>query len=263
MISISDKSLCSGCTACEAICTTQCIVRRSDREGFDYPVANPDLCIQCGRCEEVCPMMNKVCQHKTVHSVADFRETAAGVLSRGGVVYGVGLESDMTVAHVQSSDIDMLNQNDYVQSDLYATFEEVRDYLAEDTEVLFCGTPCQAEGLIGYLGGEDARLKIFTFECMGVSSPGLWQKYNSFVDKKDMYRTLHRQGLTLRPSCYKCRHLAREVRCDMEKREEFFKGAQSAKDLSKHMSKYVEKSIIFNLKNIYRSLAGAKSGIKK
>ena len=29
---------------------------RRDREGFDYPVANPDLCISCGKCEEVCPM---------------------------------------------------------------------------------------------------------------------------------------------------------------------------------------------------------------
>ena len=43
MITISDKTLCCGCTACVSACPAQCIVMRRDREeGFDYPVANPD-----------------------------------------------------------------------------------------------------------------------------------------------------------------------------------------------------------------------------
>ena len=56
MIRINDKAECCGCTACMNICPMQCIVMRRDREGFDYPVANPDICISCGRCEDVCPM---------------------------------------------------------------------------------------------------------------------------------------------------------------------------------------------------------------
>ena len=55
MIKISDKSLCCGCTACMNACPVQCIVMRRDREGFDYPVANPDRCIGCGKCERICP----------------------------------------------------------------------------------------------------------------------------------------------------------------------------------------------------------------
>ena len=57
MITISDKTLCCGCTACVTACPAQCIVMRRDREGFDYPVINsPDLCVGCGKCVEACPI---------------------------------------------------------------------------------------------------------------------------------------------------------------------------------------------------------------
>lgn len=262
MIRITDKSLCSGCTACEAICTRQCIVRHRDREGFDYPVANPDMCIQCGRCEEVCPMINKAKRSRDDVSAGEFHEAALQVLSRSGVVYGVGIEPDKTVSHVQSHDVESLNVNRYVQSDLYASFEEIRDYLADNTEVLFCGTPCQAEGLVSYLGGEPENLKIYSFECMGVASPGLWQKYNLIADKKNMYWSLYQKGLTLRPSCYKCSHLAREVKCDMAKREEFFKGVHSAKDLRGYLSKYAQESIIFIIQNMCHGFSALIPGSK-
>ena len=58
MIRITDKTQCTGCTACITSCPRQCIVMRRDRQGFDYPVANPDLCIGCGLCESVCPVLN-------------------------------------------------------------------------------------------------------------------------------------------------------------------------------------------------------------
>lgn len=33
---------------------------KADREGFLYPKINKDLCINCGLCENVCPIINKV-----------------------------------------------------------------------------------------------------------------------------------------------------------------------------------------------------------
>ncbi len=57
MITIIDSAACCGCTACVNICPVQCIVMRRDREGFDYPLANPDRCIGCGKCESVCPVL--------------------------------------------------------------------------------------------------------------------------------------------------------------------------------------------------------------
>ena len=84
MIRITDKSLCCGCTACMNACPAQCIVMRRDREGFDYPVANPDLCRNCGKCTEICPMPD-IKAH--VHEESLSQEQSMKVIEEGGVIY--------------------------------------------------------------------------------------------------------------------------------------------------------------------------------
>ena len=70
MIHISDKAKCCGCLACVNACPAQCIVPRRDREGFNYPVANPDLCINCGKCEKVCPVQNPMEPREPIQAYA-------------------------------------------------------------------------------------------------------------------------------------------------------------------------------------------------
>ena len=85
MIRISDKSRCCGCTACMNICPVQCIVMRRDREGFDYPVANPDLCISCGKCDDVCPLRHSANERKPLRVLAARQEEYFHESSSGGV----------------------------------------------------------------------------------------------------------------------------------------------------------------------------------
>lgn len=59
MINIIDKRDCCGCYACICICPQQCIKMQSDEEGFWYPVADVDTCINCSLCELVCPIIVK------------------------------------------------------------------------------------------------------------------------------------------------------------------------------------------------------------
>ena len=194
MITISDKSLCCGCTACMNACPAQCIVMRRDREGFDYPVANPDRCIGCGKCEKVCPVLNPGEPAQPLEALAArnkgyVSESASGgvfpalaeeVIDAGGVVYGAVLNEDMTVGHADAEDMEAVNRmrgSKYVQSDLYGTFEEVRYYLGEGRKVMFTGTPCQIAGLNSFLGKEDENLLTVDCACHGVPSPGLWEKY--------------------------------------------------------------------------------------
>ncbi len=201
MIRITDKSLCTGCTACMNICPAQCIIMRRDREGFDYPVANPDRCIGCGRCEAVCPVLNPRGNSSPLEAYAArndgfMRESSSGgvfpalaseVISDGGMVYGAIVNGDMTIGHADAEDmaaVGRMRGSKYVQSDLYSTFEEVKSWLEEGRRVLYTGTPCQIAGLNSYFGKRYENLLTVDCACHGVPSPGLWEKYVKALEKE-------------------------------------------------------------------------------
>lgn len=258
MIRINDKAECCGCTACMNICPMQCIVMRRDREGFDYPMANPDICISCGKCEDVCPMSHTADSTGPLLTLAArspqfmersssggiFPVLASEVVCQGGTVYGAVLNQDLTVSHTDTSDmqgVERMRGSKYVQSELYASFEDVKYELSQGRKVMFTGTPCQIAGLKAYIGKDDPNLLLVDCACHGVPGPGLWGKYvNTLSEKygmqikdirfrgkdrswrkydfvisdadssvvtphhKDPYMLLFLQDMTLRPSCYQC-----------------------------------------------------------
>ena len=203
MIRISDKALCCGCTACVTVCPKQCIVMRRDREGFDYPMANPDLCVECGLCEKICPVLNKQTDAHAnpiaiyaARNEVQFEKSSSGGLfpllaeafiQRGASVCGAVVDETCGVAHVEVVDmagIERLKGSKYVQSDLYSILEDVKSLLDEGTEVLFSGTPCQVAGLKSYLRTDYDNLYTVDFACHGVPSPGLWELYRRNVEKR-------------------------------------------------------------------------------
>lgn len=202
MINITDKSSCCGCTACVSICPVQCIVMRRDRkEGFDYPVANPDICIGCGKCDSVCPMQNPAAPKKPLSVYAALSDKyrkgstsggvfpliAESVLADGGIVYGASMNDDMVVEHIEADTTDGLDRirgSKYVQSELYSAFEDIKGYLSDGRKVLFSGTPCQVAGLNSYLGGKSENLVTVDMACHGVPGPGLWEKYVAALEHK-------------------------------------------------------------------------------
>ena len=77
MISIQDKSQCSGCTACESVCAHNAITLMPDAMGFLYPHVDTNKCVDCetterqaivqGECKKC--ELNQILDKKTLQCV--------------------------------------------------------------------------------------------------------------------------------------------------------------------------------------------------
>lgn len=126
-----------------------------------------------------------------------FSLLSKGILNDGSSVYGVALSADCRKAEfirVQDEDgLVKLRGSKYFQASVGVVFKDVERDLKNGLKVLFSGTPCQINGLIGYLGaGCDAvqikakceNLYCVDVICHGTPSPALWQKYVDYIEKE-------------------------------------------------------------------------------
>ena len=196
MIQITDKSHCCGCTACLSICPKQCIAMREDEEGFLYPVVDDPLCIDCGLCEKVCPVLhtdkereplevyaaqNKNEQIRQASSSGGiFTLLAEKVTDEGGVVFGAKFDTDWNVVHDYAETkqgLAAFRGSKYVQSRVGDCYKQVKSFLKAGRKVMFTGTSCQIAGLKHYLGTEYDNLLTVDVVCHGVPSPKVWRLY--------------------------------------------------------------------------------------
>ena len=203
MIKIEDKKNCSGCGACANACPTNAIKMSRDSFGFAYPEVNESLCVKCGKCVATCPIITPAkageprrvigAKNKdesvrgTSSSGGTFYELAKGVISRGGIVYGCALDSELAAKHVgveTLDDLTRLKSSKYVQSYVGETYREVKNHLKDGREVLYSGTPCQIAGLKNYLGCEYEGLLLVDVLCHGVPSPGVFRDYLDYLADK-------------------------------------------------------------------------------
>lgn len=205
VVSIQDKSKCSGCSACYSICPKNCISMVEDNEGFLYPKADKNSCINCGLCDEVCPLneennqkngvvCSSVIQHKDKRilrqstSGGAFTPIAEYILEQDGVVFGVEMRhDDFLVRHIKvekKEELCKYRNTKYVQSFVGETFKEVKEELTKGKVVCFSGTPCQIQGLKNYLRKEYENLVTVDVVCRGVPSPGVWKSYNEYLRTK-------------------------------------------------------------------------------
>lgn len=244
---------CSGCYACANACPKDAIAMEEDKEGFSYPIINPGLCIECGACDRACPKLanrsqesmagidsmphtyavisNHSLERQKSSSGGFFRLLAEQVIRQGGFVYGAAFNEKWEVCHVgvdNLSDLGRLQGSKYVQSRIGLVYRDIKKQLATGRLVLFSGTPCQCEGLYGYLGIKYDNLFVVDLICHGVPSPLVWKHYIQYVCKlkksteisrisfrsknlswerylhTDIYMRGFLQDLYLRKSCYRC-----------------------------------------------------------
>ena len=201
----NDKKKCTGCEACANVCPTKSIRMVRDEEGFRYPVINDDLCIDCGMCNKVCPMINKTEKHKELQLVfgghiKDDRirdeSSSGGIFSQivdefckdNYVVFGAE-SSGLAVIHTyveDKKDIAKYRRSKYSQSRINNCYNEAINFLNNGKNVLFSGTPCQISALLNIIPDEKLKEKLFTVEvvCEGFPSPILLEKYEEVLVKR-------------------------------------------------------------------------------
>ena len=187
MINIIKKQNCCGCYACYNICSQKCINMQSDAEGFWYPLVDTKQCTDCGLCEKVCPILNKIIvenhpvAYACINKDSKIRELSSSgglftiiaekVIANNGVAFGAGFDGEFNVVHSCTNRMDGLANfrgSKYVQSCIGDTYKQVKDFLRQGRQVLFSGTPCQIAGLRSYLGKDYDNLICLDIVCHGV-----------------------------------------------------------------------------------------------
>lgn len=202
MIKVLDEKMCMGCHACYNKCPVQAIEMMEDEKGFKYPQVNKEKCINCGLCEKVCPILNKINIEnepkafavknkneeirKKSSSGGMFTLLAESILNEGGVVFGATFDENWQLKHTYAENVEKLHifrGSKYFQSTVGSTYTKVKEFLDSGRKVMFTGTPCQIEGLKAYLGKENDNLFTQDIICHGVPSPKVHRKYIEFLRK--------------------------------------------------------------------------------
>ena len=202
ILEIGQTAKCTGCAACSSACPQKCIFMHPDKEGFLRPRVDVSTCVSCRLCEQNCPVLNKRDSDTIKQALPTFaaynndgfvrRMSSSGgifsllakqVLSANGVVFGAVFDQNFNLLHkavVNEQDLPQLYGSKYLQSEIGSAYLDAQNYLLQEKQVLFSGTPCQIAGLKLFLGKEYPNLITMDFICHGVPSPKVWRQYLSF-----------------------------------------------------------------------------------
>lgn len=157
---------CTGCLACLDSCNHGAIQSRIDDRGHIVPLFDKNRCIDCGRCDAVCPVIavetisvndsqpyaawslnNEI--RKDSASGGIFSALALKVINEGGYVSGAIIKG-CVVKHIVTNNIEVIKEiqgSKYQQGHLDGVYREIKERLKEGKKVLFSGAPCQVAAI--------------------------------------------------------------------------------------------------------------------
>ena len=198
------KKNCSGCSACYSVCPIKCINMKADKEGFLYPEAS-NACINCGMCKEVCPAFKSKKDNpfpqRAMAAVSKsykiWRRSSSGgafseicrswgdknTLIAGAVWNGFYVHHTVVSGY---ENIAPLCKSKYLSSDLKDTLVRIKMALDEGNKAIFCGCPCQVDGLKQFLRKDYPNLLTLDFICHGQGSPFVFETCMDVMSEFDI-----------------------------------------------------------------------------
>lgn len=212
MINFDFAKYCSGCSACHDICPVNAIAMNFDAEGFIMPEVSREKCINCGKCDLVCPHLNREKisgNRKDIKGVwlyssddddakmksssgAACYELAKRFLEEGGFISGCVWDENFNAKHETGRSHELLTRTQgskYLQSDTRDIHREILELLRNGQKVLFSGTPCQANAIHNIIMNEDETLRenliTVALICHGVASPLAWESFMELMTQRE------------------------------------------------------------------------------
>ena len=193
MRTVCGKNKCNGCYACISKCSKNAIHIKDNIKTY-HAVIDETLCVNCGQCENVCPVNHSVSHSQPVlwrqGWAADEKmrsnassgglasALAIGFIHAGGVVCSCVFDNGEFVFDFADTEYDAIKfaGSKYVKSNPDGVYKRINQYLAKGKKVLFIGLPCQVAGVRAYTK-DHALLYTVDLICHGTPSPKTLQMF--------------------------------------------------------------------------------------
>ena len=202
---IQVRKECTGCMACVNSCPADAFRIVTDEYAYLMPEPDGKKCIECGLCEQVCPLeRERPAPTLPVRAYCGFSESeevvrisssggvfytlAQDILDQGGIVFGCYYDPEKKEARLEDTDqlpLESLLTSKYVESSVGVGYRRIRSELDAGRQTLFCGTPCQAAGLKAFLRKDYPNLLLADFACGAVASNRYLRDY--LLEMEDRY----------------------------------------------------------------------------